>query len=254
METVWQDTFVEEGNLNRHVSTLRRVLGDDPREQRYIKTIPKRGYRFTANVSEIVETEESLAIDSVKRGRLVIKEETIETFWSRPRIAVAAVVVSLGISMGVWVIWDRKADARPTAGTEARAAYERARRLWQDRTAAGLHESTLLFENLVQAEPQFARAHSALADAYAFDYGNWKKAEAAAMKAIDLDPALGEPHASIGFVRMFWEWRLDEAEAEFKKAVELSPDYATGHQWFALNLAATGHIDAALAEIEKAVA
>ena len=41
METIWEDTFVEEGNLNRHVSTLRKVLGDDPREQRFIKTIPK---------------------------------------------------------------------------------------------------------------------------------------------------------------------------------------------------------------------
>src|SRR6185295_10744165 len=42
MQTVWEDTFVEEGNLNRHVSTLRKLLGDGPREQKFIKTIPKR--------------------------------------------------------------------------------------------------------------------------------------------------------------------------------------------------------------------
>src|SRR2546423_13958907 len=42
METVWKNTFVEEGNLNRHVSTLRKILGDDLKEQRFIKTIPKR--------------------------------------------------------------------------------------------------------------------------------------------------------------------------------------------------------------------
>src|SRR5688572_30019494 len=44
IQTVWNDTFVEESNLNHHISTLRKVLGDSTREQRYIKTIPKQGY------------------------------------------------------------------------------------------------------------------------------------------------------------------------------------------------------------------
>jgi DNA-binding winged helix-turn-helix (wHTH) protein len=40
MDTVWRDTFVEEGNLSRHVSTLRKILNDDPKGQRFIKTVP----------------------------------------------------------------------------------------------------------------------------------------------------------------------------------------------------------------------
>src|SRR5262245_24656789 len=45
---VWQDCFVEEGNLNRNVSTLRKTLDEKPGDHRYIETIPKTGYRFIA--------------------------------------------------------------------------------------------------------------------------------------------------------------------------------------------------------------
>ena len=48
MNEVWPDTFVEEGNLSRNIYELRKALGDDPAEPRYIETIPKRGYRFVA--------------------------------------------------------------------------------------------------------------------------------------------------------------------------------------------------------------
>jgi DNA-binding winged helix-turn-helix (wHTH) protein/tetratricopeptide (TPR) repeat protein len=49
LRRVWQDSFVEEGSLARTVSTLRKILGDGPRE--YIVTVPKRGYRFAAGVT-----------------------------------------------------------------------------------------------------------------------------------------------------------------------------------------------------------
>lgn len=52
LERVWPGTFVEEGNLARHISNLRRVLGDSPNGSRYIATIPKRGYRFVAPVKK----------------------------------------------------------------------------------------------------------------------------------------------------------------------------------------------------------
>ena len=50
MTYVWPDSFVEEGNLNRNVSTLRKALGERPSDHRYIETIPKTGYRFIAPV------------------------------------------------------------------------------------------------------------------------------------------------------------------------------------------------------------
>src|SRR6476646_23477 len=53
MKQVWPDSFVEDGNLNRNVSTLRKALGEKPCDHRYIETIPKSGYRFITPVRVI---------------------------------------------------------------------------------------------------------------------------------------------------------------------------------------------------------
>lgn len=52
MELVWPDTFVEEGNLAQNIYTLRKVLGQTNDGQDFIKTIPKRGYRFVSETRE----------------------------------------------------------------------------------------------------------------------------------------------------------------------------------------------------------
>ncbi len=50
IRAVWPDTVVEENNLNQNISALRRVLGESRGENRYIATVPGRGYRFVAAV------------------------------------------------------------------------------------------------------------------------------------------------------------------------------------------------------------
>ena len=66
MQRVWPDTAVEESNLARNVSTLkRRSLGQETDEHRCIETIPWRGYRFTAQTRELCDvsgTIDSLAV------------------------------------------------------------------------------------------------------------------------------------------------------------------------------------------------
>jgi DNA-binding winged helix-turn-helix (wHTH) protein/TolB-like protein len=53
MERVWHNEFVEEGNLARNISTLRKALGDNGKEHKYIATVQGRGYRFVADVRSI---------------------------------------------------------------------------------------------------------------------------------------------------------------------------------------------------------
>jgi DNA-binding winged helix-turn-helix (wHTH) protein/TolB-like protein len=53
LEKVWHSDFVEEGNLARNVSTLRKILGDTGKEQKYIVTVQGHGYRFLPDVSKI---------------------------------------------------------------------------------------------------------------------------------------------------------------------------------------------------------
>ncbi|HQU82782.1 MAG TPA: winged helix-turn-helix domain-containing protein, partial [Pyrinomonadaceae bacterium] len=55
LKLVWEDTFVEESNIARVVHSLRKILGEDA-ENKFIETVPKKGYRFVAEVEKINET------------------------------------------------------------------------------------------------------------------------------------------------------------------------------------------------------
>ncbi len=53
MHRVWPDTVVEEANLSQQIFLLRKLLGEGPKDHRYIATVPRRGYRFVATVTEV---------------------------------------------------------------------------------------------------------------------------------------------------------------------------------------------------------
>src|SRR5262249_47582289 len=55
---VWPDTFVEEGNLRVHMAALRRALGEGQSGNRYVTTVPGRGYRFVAPVSQLPQPQQ----------------------------------------------------------------------------------------------------------------------------------------------------------------------------------------------------
>jgi DNA-binding winged helix-turn-helix (wHTH) protein len=61
LKSIWPDTFVEEATLAQNIFTLRKALGGSEGEQ-YVQTIPKRGYRFVANVTEEME-EGAVSVD-----------------------------------------------------------------------------------------------------------------------------------------------------------------------------------------------
>lgn len=69
MRTVWPDTVVEENNLTQNVSMLRKALGENKSEHRYIVTIPGRGYRFVAAVREVAEPGTAGRVDALTRRR-----------------------------------------------------------------------------------------------------------------------------------------------------------------------------------------
>ena len=67
MAQVWPDSFVEENNLAQNISTLRKVLGPDG--AKFIETVPKRGYRFVADVQETLEDAGDLIVRERTRAR-----------------------------------------------------------------------------------------------------------------------------------------------------------------------------------------
>src|SRR5262249_49660022 len=75
MKALWPDSFVEEANIAQNVAVLRKALGDSPEQHRYILTIPGRGYRFAASVSEQTESAEpELVVERHSRSRVVLEE------------------------------------------------------------------------------------------------------------------------------------------------------------------------------------
>ena len=72
MQQVWPDSFVEENNLAQNISALRKALGETSKV-RFIETVTKRGYRFCAPVSIIVEETETLVRERT-RATIIIEE------------------------------------------------------------------------------------------------------------------------------------------------------------------------------------
>src|SRR6266542_2294013 len=68
IESVWQETVVEESNLNVIIHTLRKALGDDPRESKYIETVAKCGFRFVAEVRKPEEHERTASVPTNGSG------------------------------------------------------------------------------------------------------------------------------------------------------------------------------------------
>src|SRR4026209_1376955 len=76
MEQVWPDSFVEENNLAQNISTLRKALGETKDGEHYIQTVPKRGYRFVADVSSTSDDEEETVIVRERtRARIVVEHD-----------------------------------------------------------------------------------------------------------------------------------------------------------------------------------
>jgi TolB-like protein/DNA-binding winged helix-turn-helix (wHTH) protein/Flp pilus assembly protein TadD len=147
---------------------------------------------------------------------------------------------------------------------DAHDAYLRGRYFWNKRTEQGLRTAITYFEEAIAKDPNYAQAYSGLADSYAL-LGDWEygvltpneafpKAKAAAAKALVLDDTLGEAHASLAFCLDLFNWDWKSAELEFKRAIDLSPSYATAHQWYAWHLIVTGRNEQGLNELKKAEA
>jgi TolB-like protein/DNA-binding winged helix-turn-helix (wHTH) protein/Tfp pilus assembly protein PilF len=149
-----------------------------------------------------------------------------------------------------------------TVNPQAYESYLKGRYFWNKRTADSLKVALAYFNQAIDEDPKYAQAYSGLADTYAL-LGDWQyavmspkealpKAKAAAIKALELDSALGEAHNSLAFVLDGFDWDLDAGGREFRRAIELNPGYATAHHWYAWHLSLLGRYDEAIVEMRQA--
>jgi serine/threonine-protein kinase len=126
-----------------------------------------------------------------------------------------------------------------TDSNEAYQHYLKGRFYWNKRYDENLRKAIEQFQAAAEKDPNFALAYVGLADCHVLLPFYSKtlspdaipKAKAYAQRALEIDPSLGEAHASLAYsYYMSWEWNA--AEPEFKEAIALSPNYATGHKWY----------------------
>jgi Tol biopolymer transport system component/DNA-binding winged helix-turn-helix (wHTH) protein len=107
MKKVWPDTFVEEANLSSNISIIRKVLGDGENGQKFIETVPKRGYRFVAGVREVGAEQAEIHEATARRIEEEVRPENLTGKAKRHRkgvlLALAAMVISIGgIAFGLY--------------------------------------------------------------------------------------------------------------------------------------------------------
>ena len=79
------------------------------------------------------------------------------------------------------------------------------------------------------------------------------KSKNAALKAIEIDPELGEAYASLSNILSAFEWNFKEAEENLQKAIELNPKYTTAYEWKAFLLGQMARYDEAISSSKQAV-
>ena len=149
---------------------------------------------------------------------------------------------------------------RYTQDSGAYTLYLRGRYHWNSRTEDGLNRAVKCFEEAIARDPQYALAYVGLADCYGmlglYGYRRpstvYPAAREYATKALKLDDALAEAHASMGEIQMQYYHEWEGSKHELEHALELNPNYATAHLWRSTHLIAQGFADEALREVRVA--
>jgi len=135
LKRVWPDTFVEDSTLAKNIWTLRKVFGLREAEQSYIETVPRRGYRFVAQVKEVVGEivgEKPVALPlsqateakgepeaSVRTPHIFGARNSDAAQWGRPSLArrlgwsMALLMIGLVAGTAIWLIAFRPASEAP---------------------------------------------------------------------------------------------------------------------------------------------
>jgi DNA-binding winged helix-turn-helix (wHTH) protein/Tfp pilus assembly protein PilF len=203
---LWEsDTFVDfDRAINKAITRLRQVLGDDPTRPRFIETVPKCGYRFLVPIARS---------SSRAPGNPHVREALLKArhFWNK----------RTGENLIRSVEYFRQAIEHDPTSADA----------W-----AGLAQSRATLGVLGLQSPHDA----------------FPAAKANAERALVLNDAAPEAHIALGEVYRFFEWDWKAAEQAYRRAIDIAPNQAVAHHFYAMLLATLARYQEAIAEIELA--
>ncbi len=155
------------------------------------------------------------------------------------------------------------AGVRPV-DRETHELFLKGRYYWSKRTEATTQKAIEYFQQAIDRDPHFALAFTGLADSYISlavpetlqevvpPADAFPKARIAISRALQIDDALAEAHASLAHIMFQYDRDWSGAEKEFRRAIDLNPNYANAHHWYALSLVWMERLDEALNEIRQA--
>ena len=235
--TIWgNDRFIEaEAAINTAVRKLRTVLGDNPKNPRFIETVPTQGYRFIGGISAHATPEQAKTLYA--RGLHYWDRKAAESYLEAIRLYQQA----LDIDPEYVLPWLGLAKSWIMMGIHglqpAHHVYPRAR-------AAVLRA--------LQLDPSLAEAHTALGDILKACDWDWPGAEACYQQALSIDPSCGLAHQWYANLLSI-TGRHDEAVAHARRSRELAPLALGPASFLGFTLYRARRFREALQEAESAV-
>jgi tetratricopeptide (TPR) repeat protein len=227
--------------LNFALRRLRIALGDDPRRPCYIETVPRRGYRFVAPVTRV--------LDEMPTMPPTAPAPRAPRRWPVP-IALALLLLLASSPRGP--------EASSPIAPEARAAFAQGEVLAR---TCRKRESVAHFREALRRDPRYAAAHAAMADVYLAlgEQGEllpgeaFPRARAEAEHALSLEEG-AEARLVRGAARFYYDWDWPGARRDLERAVALEPDSTLALTTLARYLSAAGEHERAISLVGHAEA
>jgi TolB-like protein/Flp pilus assembly protein TadD len=224
------------------------------------------------NVSHVIEGSVLRVDDKVRITAQFIEAETDSHIWAESYARDVADVLAIqdevvsrivsSLSGQVASTKDTSQEKKPTVDPVAYEAQLKGRFFRNKVTEEGFNKSIKYFKQAIAKEPGYALAYSGLASCFCLLSGHgfelrrpkdaMPPAKAAALKALELDDSLAEPHAFLGIIRLKYEWDWPGAEEAFKRSIQLNPSYAQARVFYSFYLETMGRQDEAIREAEQA--
>ena len=267
LRAIWPELVVEENNLTQNISTLRQVLGEARGENRFIATVPRKGYRFVAEVVERDVVGASGASTARDATTPLVRVSPAEGR-SRPGLFFGVAVLAAALATGAWLLRPRGSPARPPlteaiGGTRDDAAnllYNQGRYALSRSNEASLQLAISYFEEAIARDPRFALAHSRMAESYV-TLGIWglrapadtfPRARDSVVKALRVEPRLATAYYTSAQIKMQYDRDWEGAEADLGRAIELDPTSSEAHMTLGVLYSMRGELERGLAGIRRA--
>jgi DNA-binding winged helix-turn-helix (wHTH) protein/Flp pilus assembly protein TadD len=195
--------------LNTLIRQIRLALNDDPSSPRYVRTYPRRGYRFLVPLDPPSHSGTPEHRPARADSRLVVR----------------LVAVAAGLALAGAIAVSRSArpmGVDPEPPVEVRDTFLMARHLLQAGNLSRRTDAVPLLEAVVRRDPLFAAGHGNLAAAF-FWAGRWDEARAAARKALTLDHRETVALLVEGSLSLMLDWNWSQAESLLQRAAERAP-------------------------------